>query len=75
MSVKKKYIKKEGRTKTGTKSEYRVFAWKPTQKATTYIVSILVRPFNILLIRDYLVRASASLVFGSSSPKVRYRQV
>lgn len=75
MPVKKKYIKKEGRTKTGTKSEYRVFAWKPTQKATTYIVSILVRPFNILLIRDYLVRASASLVLGSSSPKVRYRQV
>ncbi len=75
MLVKKKYIKKEGRTKTGTKSEYRVFAWKPTQKATTYIVSILVRPFNILLIRDYLVRASASLVLGSSSPKVRYRQV
>lgn len=33
MLVKKKYIKKEGRTKTGTKSEYRVFAWKPTQKA------------------------------------------
>lgn len=75
MLVKKKYIKKEGRTKTGTKSEYRVFAWKPTQKATTYIVSILVRPFNILLIRDYLVRASASLVLGSSSPKVRYRQL
>lgn len=75
MLVKKKYIKKEGRTKTGTKSEYRVFAWKPTQKATTYIVSILVRPFNILLIRDYLVRASASLVLGSSSPKVRYRQM
>lgn len=75
MLVKKKYIKKEGRTKTGTKSEYRVFAWKPTQKATTYIVTILVRPFNILLIRDYLVRASASLVLGSSSPKVRYRQV
>lgn len=75
MLAKKKYIKKEGRTKTGTKSEYRVFAWKPTQKATTYIVSILVHPFNILLIRDYLVRASASLVLGSSSPKVRYRQV
>lgn len=75
MLVKKKYIKKEGRTKTGTKSEYRVFAWKSTQKATTYIVSILVRPCNILLIRDYLVRASASLVLGSSSPKVRYRQV
>jgi len=75
MPVKKKYIKREGRTKAGTKSEYRVFAWKPTQKATTYIVTILVRPFNILLIRDYLVRASASLVLGSSSPKVRYRQV
>lgn len=75
MPVKKKYIKREGRTKTGTKSEYRVFSWKPTQKATTYIVTILVRPLNILLIRDYLVRASASLVLGSSSPKVRYRQV
>ena len=75
MPVKKKYIKREGRTKTETKSEYRVFSWKPTQKATTYIVTILVRPFNILLIRDYLVRASASLVLGSSSPKVRYRQV
>lgn len=75
MPVKKKYIKREGRTKAGTKSEYRVFVWYPTQKATTYIVTILVRPFNILLIRDYLVRASASLVLGSSSPKVRYRQV
>lgn len=75
MPVKKKYITREGRTKTGTKSEYRVFVWNSTQKATTYIVTILVRPFNILLIRDYLVRASASLVLGSSSPKVRYRQV
>ncbi len=75
MPVKKKYIKREGRTKVGTKSVYRVFVWNPTQKATTYIVTILVRPFNILLIRDYLVRASASLVLGSSSPKVRYRQV
>lgn len=55
MPVKKKYITREGRTKTGTKSEYRVFVWNPTQKATTYIVTILVRPFNILLIRDYLV--------------------
>ncbi len=75
MPVKKKYIKREGRTKAGTKSEYRVFVWNHTQKATTYIVTILVRPLNILLIRDYLVRASASLVLGSSSPKVRYRQV
>ena len=75
MPVKKKYIKREGRTKTGTKNEYRVFVWNHTQKATTYIVTILVRPLNILLIRDYLVRASASLVLGSSSPKVRYRQV
>lgn len=75
MPVKKKYIKREGRTKAGTKSEYRVFVWNHTLKATTYIVTILVRPFNILLIRDYLVRASASLVLGSSSPKVRYRQV
>ena len=75
MPVKKKYIKREGRTKAGTKSEYRVLVWNHTQKATTYIVTILVRPFNILLIRDYLVRASASLVLGSSSPKVRYRQV
>ena len=75
MPVKKKYIKREGRTKAGTKSECRVFVWNPTQKATTYIVTILVRPFNILLTRDYLVRASASLVLGSSSPKVRYRQV
>ena len=75
MPVKKKYIKREGRTKTGTKSEYRVFVWNHTQKATTYIVTILVRPLNILLIRDYLVRASASLVLGSVSPKVRYRQV
>lgn len=75
MPVKKKYIKREGRTKAGTKSEYRVFVWNHTQKVTTYIVTILVRPLNILLIRDYLVRASASLVLGSSSPKVRYRQV
>lgn len=75
MPVKKKYIKREGRTKAGTKSEYRVFVWNHTLKATTYIVTIMVRPLNILLIKDYLVRASASLVLGSSSPKVRYRQV
>lgn len=33
MPVKKKYIKREGRTKAGTKSEYRVFVWNHTQKS------------------------------------------